>query len=55
MHSLGRELRQLVMKDAFSSMLEEARSLQGRYSGAIAEKSRQVNVSELLPLVSGQQ
>lgn len=38
------------LKEVFSSMLEEARSVQGRYAGDIAQKSRQVNVSELLPL-----
>jgi hypothetical protein len=35
-------------------MLGEARSLQGRYSGDIARQSRQVNISELLPLVRQQ-
>ena len=47
----GRMLSTEQLKEAFSSMLEEARSLQGRYSGDIAQKARQVNVSELLPLV----
>jgi hypothetical protein len=32
-------------------MLDEARSMQGHYSGDILQKSRQVNVSQLLPLV----
>ena len=39
------------LKQVFGSMLDEARSLQGRYSGDIARKSRQVNVTELMPLV----
>ncbi len=42
------------LKETFSSMLEQARSLQGRYTGDIAQKARQVNVSELLPLVRQQ-
>jgi hypothetical protein len=41
------------MKDVFTSLLEEAHLIQSRYSGEIAEKSRQVNVSELMPLVRG--
>ncbi len=52
-YASGRTLSSQQLKDVFSSMLEEARSVQGRYTGAIAEKSRQVNVSQLLPLVRG--
>ena len=50
----GRTLSTAQLKDTFSSMLSEARSLQGRYSGDIAQKSREVNVSQLLPLVRQQ-
>jgi uncharacterized protein (DUF697 family)/tellurite resistance protein len=50
----GRKLTREQLKDAFSSMLEDARSLQGRYSGDIAQKSREVNVSQLLPIVNQQ-
>jgi hypothetical protein len=32
-------------------MLTEARGLQGRYAGDIAQKSREVNLTELLLLV----
>ncbi len=53
-YASGRALSTEQLKDVFSSMLEEARSLQGRYSGDIAQKSQQVNVSELLPLVRQQ-
>ncbi len=42
------------LKRVFASMLEEARGMQGRYSGDITQKARQVNVSELLPLVRSQ-
>jgi len=53
-YASGRSLDAAQLKEVFSSMLQEARSMQGRYSGDIAEKSRQVNVSELLPLVRRQ-
>jgi uncharacterized protein (DUF697 family)/tellurite resistance protein len=53
-YASGRTLSTEQLKDVFSSMLNEARSMQGRYSGEIAQKSRQVNVAELLPLVRGQ-
>lgn len=48
----GRTLSAEQLKDTFSSMLGEARSLQSRYSGDIAQKAQQVNVSELVPLVN---
>jgi uncharacterized protein (DUF697 family)/tellurite resistance protein len=51
-YASGRTLSSAQLKEAFSSMLQEARSLQGRYSGDIMQKSRQVNLAELLPLVS---
>ncbi len=50
----GRTLGREQLKETFSSMLAQGRSLQGRYSGDIAQKARQVNVSELLPLVRKQ-
>ena len=53
-YASGRPLDATQLKEAFSSMLQDARSVEGRYSGDITEKSRQVNVSELLPLVSQQ-
>jgi uncharacterized protein (DUF697 family)/tellurite resistance protein len=53
-YASGRTLSTGQLKDAFSSVLEDGRSLQGRYSGDIARKASQVNVSELLPLVRGQ-
>jgi uncharacterized protein (DUF697 family)/tellurite resistance protein len=47
----GRTLSTQQLKDTFASMLQEGRQLQGRYSGDIAQKARQVNVAQLLPLV----
>jgi len=53
-YASGRTLDAAQLKEAFSSMLLDARSLEGRYSGDIREKSREVNVSELLPMVRQQ-
>jgi len=53
-YASGRTLSTEQLKEVFSSMLEEARSMQGRYSGDIAQRSQQVNVAELLPLVRQQ-
>jgi uncharacterized protein (DUF697 family)/tellurite resistance protein len=49
-YASGRTLSTEQLKDVFSSMLNEARSMQGRYSSEILQKSRQVNVAQLLPL-----
>lgn len=53
-YASGRTLSAAQLKAAFSAMLENGRAMQGRYSGDILQRSRQVNVSELLPL-AGQQ
>jgi uncharacterized protein (DUF697 family)/tellurite resistance protein len=50
-YSGGRVLTTAQLKESFSSMLDEARSMQCRYSADIAQKARQVNVAQLLPLV----
>ncbi|MGH7972924.1 MAG: DUF533 domain-containing protein [Limisphaerales bacterium] len=50
-YASGRTLTRDQLKDVFSSMLDEARGMQGRYSGDIAQRARQVNVAELAPLV----
>lgn len=50
----GRTLTSDQLKQAFTSLLDDARSLQGRYSGEIIQKSRQVNLSEVLPLARSQ-
>jgi uncharacterized protein (DUF697 family)/tellurite resistance protein len=49
----GRILTTAQLQDVFSSMLSHAKSMQSGYAGDIAAKSRQVNISELLPLVRG--
>jgi len=46
----GRTMDAAQLKDVFSSLLGESRSMQGRYAGDIAARARQVNVASLLPL-----
>ena len=53
-YASGRSLDAAQLKEVFSSMLQDARSVQERYSGEIAAKSRQVNISELVPLIRQQ-
>jgi hypothetical protein len=50
-YASGRTLTAAQLKEVFASMLPEARALQNRYTGDIEQQSRQVNVSDLLPLV----
>lgn len=50
-YASGRTLDATQLKDAFSSLLRDARSLQGRHGGDILAKSRQVNVSQLLQTI----
>jgi len=49
-YASGRTLTAAQLKDVFAAMLANGRSTQGNYSGDILQRSRQVNVSELLPL-----
>lgn len=53
-YASGRTLGAAQLKDVFSTMLANGRSMQGRYSGDILQRSQQVNVSELLPLARQQ-
>jgi uncharacterized protein (DUF697 family)/tellurite resistance protein len=53
-YASGRTLTSAQLKDVFSTMLQDGRSMQGRYSGDIRQRSSQVNLSELLPLVKQQ-
>ena len=49
-YASGRTLTAAQLKDVFTTMLANGRSMQGNYSGDILQRSRQVNLSELLPL-----
>ncbi len=53
-YASGRTLSAAQLKDVFSTMLENGRSMQSRYSEDILQRSRQVNVSDLVPLASRQ-
>jgi uncharacterized protein (DUF697 family)/tellurite resistance protein len=53
-YASGRTLSTSQLKDVFATMLSDGRSMQGRYSGDILRQSRQVNVTDLLPLVRQQ-
>jgi uncharacterized protein (DUF697 family) len=50
-YASNRTLSREQLRDVFNSMLEDARGMQSRYSGDIAQKAQQVNVSQLLPLL----
>jgi len=47
-YASGRTLTAAQLKDVFSSMIQEGRSLQGRYSGDIHQRAREVDVSKVL-------
>ena len=49
-YASGRTLSAAQLKEVFSAMLADGRSLQDRYAGDIRQRSQQVNVAELLPL-----
>lgn len=50
-YASGRTLSAAQLKGVFSEMLANGRSMQGRYSGDILQQARQVNVTELMPLM----
>lgn len=50
----GRTLSALQMRELFSSLVGEAKSLHDRYAGDIQAKARSVNPAQLLSLVRGQ-
>lgn len=52
-YASGRTLSAAQLKDVFANLLSTGRSLQDRYAGDIRQRSQQVNVTELLPLVQG--
>lgn len=50
-YASGRRIDAAQLKTVFQRMLDEARGLSGRYSGAIAEKARTIDVSSLSSIV----
>ena len=53
-YASGRTLSGAQLKGMFDGLLGEAKTLQSRYLPAIQERSRNINMSEILPLVRGQ-
>ncbi len=51
----GRRLSALELRQLFGSLTEQARGLHGNYASAIREKAGSLNLSQLLPLIRGQQ
>jgi len=51
----GRTLSAIGLRQLFSSLTEQARGLHGNYASAIREKAGSLNLSQLLPLIRGQQ
>jgi hypothetical protein len=51
-YASGRTLSAAQLKEVFSTMLANGRSMQSRYSGDILQRSRQVSLSELMPLAN---
>jgi uncharacterized protein (DUF697 family) len=49
----GRSLSALQLRELFSSLAEQARSLHGRYAGAIQQRASTLNPAQLLNLVRG--
>jgi len=50
-YASGRTLTTAQLKDVFTTMLQQGKSLRGGYAGEIAAKARQVNVTDLMPLI----
>ena len=51
----GRKLSAIEMRQLFGSLTDQARGLHGNYASAIREKAGSLNLTQLLPLIRGQQ
>ncbi|MBK9703382.1 MAG: DUF533 domain-containing protein [Betaproteobacteria bacterium] len=49
----GRRLDAGALKESFAAMLGEARALQGRYTGAIEQQAKSIDVGKLVAMVKG--
>jgi hypothetical protein len=49
----GRRLDADALRETFTSMLGEAKALQGKYSGAIEQQAKSIDVGKLVALVKG--
>lgn len=51
----GRKLSAIEMRQLFGSLTEQARGLHGSYANAIRDQAGSLNLTQLLPLIRGQQ
>jgi uncharacterized protein (DUF697 family) len=51
----GRKLSAIELRQLFASLTEQARGLHGNYASAIREKAGSLNLTQLLPIIRGQQ
>lgn len=51
----GRKLSAIEMRQLFGSLTEQARGLHSRYAGDISHKAGSLNLTQLLPMIRGQQ
>jgi uncharacterized protein (DUF697 family)/tellurite resistance protein len=51
----GRKLSAIELRQLFGSLTEQARGLHGSYANAIREKAGSLNLTQLLPIIRGQQ
>jgi hypothetical protein len=51
----GRKLSAIEMRQIFGSLTEQARGLHASHAAAIREKASSLNLTQLLPLIRGQQ
>ena len=51
----GRKLSAIELRQLFGLLTEQARGLHGNYASAIREKAGSLNLSQLLPIIRGQQ
>lgn len=51
----GRKLSAIEMRQLFGSLTEQARGLHAQYAGAITNQAGSLNITQLLPMIRGQQ
>lgn len=51
----GRTLSAIELRQLFGSLTEQSRGLHGNYASAIREKAASLNLTQLLPIIRGQQ
>ena len=54
-YSGGRKLSAIEMRQLFTSLTGQARDLHANYASAIRDKAGSLNLTELLPIIRGQQ